>query len=173
MRRQKEVVLENLRQADSVAYGSHREGKPLSNSCAYTIRQAIQTAYNFVRDNCALAESQGVPDDAIEELCAELERRGIDTSAWDGEEGEIKAVGEGIQKAIGDAQSQAGGGVPSDPIVQVSGFGVANTNGTQCDYMLVGLTQSGQVVISRGDGDWADISPAAPTPAESEGGTHD
>ena len=46
-----------------------------------------------------------------------------------------------------------------DPIVQVSGFGVKNTVNTQCDYMLVGLTKSGRVVMSTGDGIWCDVSP--------------
>ena len=48
-----------------------------------------------------------------------------------------------------------------DKIIQVSGFGVKNTIGTQCDYLVVGLTESGRVLISRGnsDGDWFDISP--------------
>lgn len=45
-----------------------------------------------------------------------------------------------------------------DKITQVSGFGVANTPNTQCDYMLVGLTESGRVVISNGDGQWADVT---------------
>ena len=47
----------------------------------------------------------------------------------------------------------------SDPIVQVSGFGVENTYTTQCNYLLVGLTKSGKVVLSRGDGIWSDVSP--------------
>jgi hypothetical protein len=48
-----------------------------------------------------------------------------------------------------------------DPIVQVSGFGVANTSRTQCDYMLVGLTRTGKVVMSTGDQQWCDVSPRA------------
>ena len=47
----------------------------------------------------------------------------------------------------------------SDPIVQVNGFGVANTASTQCNFMLVGLTESGKVVLSTGDGIWSDVSP--------------
>ena len=47
----------------------------------------------------------------------------------------------------------------SDKIIQVSGFSVSNTNNTQCDYFLVALTESGKVVMSTGDGEWADVSP--------------
>ncbi len=47
----------------------------------------------------------------------------------------------------------------SDPIVQVSGFGVENTMQTQCNFLLVGLTKSGKVVLSTGDGIWSDVSP--------------
>ena len=47
-----------------------------------------------------------------------------------------------------------------DKIIQVSGFGVNNTSQTQCNYMIVGLTKSGRVVITTGDRKWADISPA-------------
>ena len=47
----------------------------------------------------------------------------------------------------------------SDPIVQVNGFGVENTASTQCNFMLVGLTKSGKVVLSTGDGIWSDVSP--------------
>lgn len=46
-----------------------------------------------------------------------------------------------------------------DKIIQVSGFGVENTSLTQCNYLIVGLTESGQVVITTGDGVWANISP--------------
>ena len=46
-----------------------------------------------------------------------------------------------------------------EKIIQVSGFGVNNTSNTQCDYMLVGLTATGKVVISTGDGEWTDVSP--------------
>jgi hypothetical protein len=46
-----------------------------------------------------------------------------------------------------------------DRIVQVSGFGVENTYSTQCNYILVGLTESGKVIISTGDSRWADVSP--------------
>ena len=46
-----------------------------------------------------------------------------------------------------------------EKIVQVSGFGVANSSNTQCDYLIVALTKNGRVIISRGDGQWADISP--------------
>lgn len=46
-----------------------------------------------------------------------------------------------------------------DKIIQISGFGVDNTQDTQCNYMIIGLTESGKVVITRGDGIWADISP--------------
>ena len=47
----------------------------------------------------------------------------------------------------------------SDKIIQVSGFGVKNTHNTQCDYMLVGLTESGKVVMSTGDGQWSNVGP--------------
>ena len=50
-----------------------------------------------------------------------------------------------------------------DKIIQVSGFGVANTSTTQCNYLLVGLTESGKVVLSTGDGHWADVSPKETT----------
>lgn len=46
-----------------------------------------------------------------------------------------------------------------EKLIQVSGFGVNNTNQTQCDYMLVGLTNTGRVVLSMGDRDWVDVSP--------------
>lgn len=46
-----------------------------------------------------------------------------------------------------------------DKIIQVSGFGVRNTQYTQCEYMIAGLTESGKVIITTGDGIWADISP--------------
>ena len=46
-----------------------------------------------------------------------------------------------------------------DPIVQVSGFGVEHTMQTQCNFLLVGLTKSGKVVLSTGDGIWSDVSP--------------
>ena len=49
-------------------------------------------------------------------------------------------------------------------IVQVSGFGVANTMQTQCNYMLVALTAAGRVLMSRGDGIWADVSNKAESP---------
>ena len=51
-----------------------------------------------------------------------------------------------------------------DRIIQVSGFGVSNTNDTKCDYMVVGVTVGGRVVITTGDGMWADISPKAIKP---------
>lgn len=46
-----------------------------------------------------------------------------------------------------------------EKLIQVSGFGVANTNQTQCDYMLVGLTNTGRVLMSMGNRDWVDVSP--------------
>lgn len=46
-----------------------------------------------------------------------------------------------------------------EQIIQVSGFGVNNNMYTQCDYMVVGVTNFGRVVISRGDGEWSDIGP--------------
>lgn len=52
-----------------------------------------------------------------------------------------------------------------DKIIQVSGFGVANTHNTQCDFMLVALTESGKVLLSMGDTNWCDVSPK-----ESKGG---
>jgi hypothetical protein len=51
-----------------------------------------------------------------------------------------------------------------DKIIQVSGFGVENTQSTQCNYMIVGLTESGKVLITQGDRKWADISPYASQP---------
>ena len=47
----------------------------------------------------------------------------------------------------------------SDKIIQVSGFGVNNTKNTQCDYLLVALTESGQVLLSSGDGEWSSVGP--------------
>ncbi len=47
----------------------------------------------------------------------------------------------------------------NDRIIQVSGFGVANTSSTQCDYMLVALTYDGRVIMSTGDREWFDVSP--------------
>ena len=58
-------------------------------------------------------------------------------------------------EAASDLSASAG----SDPIVQVSGFGVENTMQTQCNFLLVGLTKSGKVVLSTGDGIWSDVSP--------------
>ena len=46
-----------------------------------------------------------------------------------------------------------------DKIVQVSGFGVENNASTQCDYVIVGVTESGKVLITSGDGKWSNISP--------------
>jgi len=46
-----------------------------------------------------------------------------------------------------------------DKIIQVSGFGVKNTERTQCDFMVVGITESGKIIITQGDGIWCDISP--------------
>jgi len=51
-----------------------------------------------------------------------------------------------------------------DKIIQISGFGVENTQGTQCNYMIVGLTESGKVLITQGDRVWADISSVASQP---------
>ena len=48
---------------------------------------------------------------------------------------------------------------PSDKIIQVSGFGVEKTMNTQCNYMLVALTESGRVLMSTGDQRWCDVSP--------------
>lgn len=53
----------------------------------------------------------------------------------------------------------------NDRIVQVSGFGVANTQATQSDFMIVGLTESGRVVITSGDRIWCDISSKHGSPA--------
>ena len=52
-----------------------------------------------------------------------------------------------------------------DKIIQISGFGVENNQSTQCSYMIVGLTESGKVLITRGDGEWADINPKASQPS--------
>lgn len=46
-----------------------------------------------------------------------------------------------------------------DKIIQVSGFGVENTQSTQCNYMLIALTESGKVILSQGDGQWSDVGP--------------
>jgi len=52
-----------------------------------------------------------------------------------------------------------------DKIIQISGFSVENTSSTQCNYMIVGLTESGKVLITTGDGQWSDISAKEPTAA--------
>lgn len=44
-----------------------------------------------------------------------------------------------------------------EKIVQVSGFAVGPPE--QHAYLLVGVTNSGQVVMSQGDGDWAKVGP--------------
>lgn len=68
-----------------------------------------------------------------------------------------QAPTEALQPASPDKE------VNDDSITQVSGFGVTNNFQTQCDYMLVGLTKTGRVVISRGDRIWADVSPITPS----------
>lgn len=50
----------------------------------------------------------------------------------------------------------------TDKIIQVSGFGVNNTMHTQTEYMLVALTESGKVLMSTGDGEWASVGPKEP-----------
>lgn len=45
-----------------------------------------------------------------------------------------------------------------DKIIQASGFGVRNTQATQCDYLLVAVTESGRVLMSCGDGRWTDVT---------------
>jgi hypothetical protein len=60
-----------------------------------------------------------------------------------------------------------------DKIIQVSGFGVKNTMDTQCDYMLVALTQSGKILMSTGDGRWSSVGPKVeqePVYDDSKGG---
>jgi hypothetical protein len=49
-----------------------------------------------------------------------------------------------------------------DKIIQVSGFGVKNTMSTQCEYLLVALTESGKVLLSTGDRIWCDVSAVPP-----------
>lgn len=49
-----------------------------------------------------------------------------------------------------------------DQIISVSGFGVEDTVSTQCNYMLVGLTVSGKVLLSTGDGKWTDVTGKKP-----------
>jgi hypothetical protein len=53
-----------------------------------------------------------------------------------------------------------------DPIIQVSGFGVAATRDTPAYYMLVALTQCGKVLLSRGDHKWWDVSPRSTQKSE-------
>ena len=55
-----------------------------------------------------------------------------------------------------------------DKIIQVSGFGVENTVTTQCNYLLVALTEDGKVLLSTGDGKWGDVSPRTNDQQESE-----
>jgi len=48
----------------------------------------------------------------------------------------------------------------NDKIIQISCAGVNNTNNTQTDIMIIGLTESGKVVITNDYGKiWVDISP--------------
>lgn len=54
---------------------------------------------------------------------------------------------------------QAKGILMNDKIIQVSGFSVQNTAHTQCDFMLVAVTESGKVLMSTGDGRWASVGP--------------
>ena len=42
----------------------------------------------------------------------------------------------------------------SDPFISVNGFGLEGGF-----YLLVGLTESGKVVVSDGSGTWSDVSP--------------
>jgi len=49
-----------------------------------------------------------------------------------------------------------------DKITFVSGFSVKNTMYTQCDYMLVAVTDTGKVLMSTGDGNWSDVGPKKP-----------
>jgi len=78
------------------------------------------------------------------------------------EEGQTQIM-ECVKKLI-----QSKEGTMSDKIIQVSGFGfgVANTQTTQCHYMLVALTENGRVLMSRGDGEWSDVT-------EKKGGNDD
>ena len=50
----------------------------------------------------------------------------------------------------------------TDKIIQVSGFSVQNTAHTQCDFMLVAVTEFGKVLMSTGDGEWASVGPKEP-----------
>lgn len=52
----------------------------------------------------------------------------------------------------------------SEKIVQVSGFMVGPPE--QHAYMLCGTTEHGRVVMSIGDGNWADVSPTPPEQAD-------
>jgi hypothetical protein len=54
-----------------------------------------------------------------------------------------------------------------EKIVQVSGFSVDPARfDNQVDYMVVGVTNTGRVVITTGDGQWGDISPKKPPERE-------
>jgi len=45
-----------------------------------------------------------------------------------------------------------------DKIIQVNGFGVDYNERTQCDYLLVAVTNEGKVIMSTGDGEWWDVT---------------
>ncbi len=49
-----------------------------------------------------------------------------------------------------------------DKIIQVSGFAVNPLN-CHTDFLIVGVTESGRVLITEGDGQWGDISPPSPS----------
>ena len=67
--------------------------------------------------------------------------------------------------------------VPVEPtgerVVQVSGFGVENTSSTQCNYMLVAVTNTGRVVMSMGDREWTDVSPKLAATPPVDGDSHE
>lgn len=45
-----------------------------------------------------------------------------------------------------------------ETVIQVSGFPVEYTDVNQSYYFLVAVTNVGRVIMSRGDGDWADVT---------------
>lgn len=54
--------------------------------------------------------------------------------------------------------------IKEDKIICVNGFSVGHPQ--QHAYLLVGVTESGTVVMSTGDGNWADVGPRKTTQEE-------
>lgn len=85
----------------------------------------------------------------------EIDDNGPDHPAWWGN------ASLGMNKDCGDTYEAVKAKLLGDAgaIVQVSGFSVANTSRTQCEFMLVGLTRDGRIVMSTGDRKWTEVGP--------------